>query len=162
MKQSEDQKVISIISDFNIAPLSGYLKNKIKHPDFVFEIAPYGQVFQSLARSSKSWLDIVWTLPERILPGFNKALQLEHINHEDILTDVDNFAESLIRASTQKYIFVVAWHFPVSNSYGILDWRDGLGLSSLLAKCNLRLAEKISTNKNIFMLPTHSWMEGIK
>ena len=162
MKKSEDQKVISIISDFNIAPLSGYLKNKIKHPDFVFETAPYGQVFQSLAHSSKSWLDIVWTLPERILPGFNIALQLEHINHEDILRDVDNFAESLIRASTQKYIFVAAWHLPVSNSYGILDWQDGLGLSSLLAKCNLRLSEKISSYRNIFMLPTHSWMGGIK
>jgi FkbH-like protein len=162
MKKSEDQKVISIISDFNIAPLSGYLKNKIKHPDFVFETAPYGQVFQSLARSSKSWLDIVWTLPERILPGFNKALQLEHIIHEDILTEVDDFAESLIRASTQKYIFVAAWHLPVSNGYGILDWQDGLGLSSLLAKCNLRLSEKIAKYHNIFMLPTHSWMGGIK
>ena len=102
MKKSEDQKIISIISDFNIVPLSGHLKNKLKHPKFVIETAPYGQVYQSLARSSDSWLDIVWTLPERILPGFNKALQCVQVKHEDILTEVDDFAESLIRASTQK------------------------------------------------------------
>jgi len=162
MKKSEDQKIISIISDFNIVPLSGHLKNKLKHPKFVIETAPYGQVYQSLARSSDSWLDIVWTLPERILPGFNKALQCVQVKHEDILTEVDDFAESLIRASTQKYIFVAAWHLPVSKGYGILDWQDGLGLSSLLTKCNLRLSAKISAHNNIFMLPAHSWMEGIK
>jgi len=162
MKNSASQKVISIISDFNIAPLTGYLKNKLKNQEFVFETAPYGQVYQSLARSSEGWLDIVWTLPERILPGFSKALQLEHIKHEDIMTEVDDFAESLISASTGKYIFVAAWHLPVNNSYGILDWQDGLGLSNLLAKCNLRLSAKISAHNNIFMLPTHRWMEGIK
>ena len=162
MKKPVNQKLVSLISDFNIAPLSGYLKNKLKNPEFVFETAPYGQVYQSLARSSESWLDIVWTSPERILPGFNKALQLEQIKHEDIMTEVEDFAENLIRASTGKYIFVAAWHLPVSNSYGILDWRDGLGLSSLLAKCNLRLSAKLSEHNKIFMLPTHRWIEGIK
>lgn len=162
MTKSISQKIIALISDFNIAPLSGHLKNKLKYPEFVLETAPYGQVYQSLARSSESWLDIVWTSPERILPGFHKALQLEKVKHEDILKEVDNFAQSLIKASAKKYIFVAAWYLPASNGYGMLDWQDGLGLSSLLAKCNLRLAEKILTNKNIFMLPTHSWMEGIK
>jgi FkbH-like protein len=162
VKTPANQKVIVVISDFNVAPLSGHLKNKLKHPEFVFETAPYGQVYQSLARSNESWLDIVWTLPERILPGFNKALQLECIKHDDILTEVDDFAESLIRASNQRYIFVAAWHLPASNGYGILDWQENLGLSSLLAKCNLRLSAKISAHNNIFMLPTHRWMEGIK
>ena len=151
MTKSISQKIIALISDFNIAPLSGHLKNKLKYPEFVLETAPYGQVYQSLARSSESWLDIVWTSPERILPGFHKALQLEKVMHEDILTEVDDFAQSLIKASAKKYIFVAAWYLPVSNGYGMLDWQDGLGLSSLLAKCNLRLAEKISTNKNIFI-----------
>ena len=83
-----NQKIITLISDFNIAPLSGFLKNKLKYPEFILETAPYGQVYQSLARSSESWLDIVWTSPERVLPGFKKACQLEEVTHEDILADV--------------------------------------------------------------------------
>ena len=157
-----NQNIITIISDFNIGPLSGFLRNKLEGPEFVLEAAPYGQVYQSLARSSESWLDIVWTSPERVLPGFNKACQLGEVMHEDILADVDDFAQSLIRASEKRYIFVAAWYLSTNIGYGMLDWKDGLGLSNLLAKCNIMLAEKISKSKNIFMLRTHSWMEGVK
>ena len=157
-----DEKVISLISDFNIAPLSGFLKNKLTHPEFILETEPYGQVYQSLVRSTGSWLDIVWTSPERVLPGFQTACQLEEVAHEDILADVDYFAQSLISASEKRYIFVAAWHLPANMGYGMLDWKNGLGLSNLLAKCNIRLAEKVSESNNIFMLCTNIWMEGIK
>jgi FkbH-like protein len=157
-----DRKIIRLVSDFNISPLSGFLSNKLKSQEFALELAPYGQVYQTLERSSENWLDIVWTTPERVLPGFHKALQLEEVMHEDILAEVDDFAQSLIWASEKRYIFVAAWHLSANHDYGMLDWKDGSGLSNLLAKCNIRLAEKISANKNIFMLPTHSWMEGLK
>ncbi|MBT6440274.1 MAG: HAD-IIIC family phosphatase, partial [Flavobacteriales bacterium] len=157
------QKIIRLISDFNIRPLSGYISNKLNTEKFALELAPYGQVYQALDRSSQSWLDIVWTTPERVLPGFYRALQLERVMHEDILSEVDDFVQSLICESERnKYIFVAAWHLSANNGYGMLDWQDGLGLSNLLAKCNLRLAEKISANKNIFVLPTHGWMEGLE
>ncbi|MDB9892086.1 HAD-IIIC family phosphatase [Amylibacter sp.] len=115
-----------------------------------------------MTRSSQSWLDIIWTSPERVLPGFQKACQFEEVAHEDILDDVDYFAQSLINASEKRYIFVASWHLPAKTGYGMLDWKNGLGLSNLLAKCNIRLAEKISESNNIFMLPTNIWMEGMK
>ena len=115
------QKIITIISDFNINSLSGFLKNKLEGSEFVLETSPYGQVYQSLARSSESWLDIVWTSPERVLPGFNKACQLEEVMHKDILDEVDDFVQSLIKASEKRYIFVAAWHLSANIGYGMLD-----------------------------------------
>jgi len=156
-----DKKKITLISDFNIAPLSGFLKNKLEHSEFLIETAPYGQVFQSLARSNESWLDIIWTLPERVLLGFQKACQLEEVLHEDVLAEVDDFAQRLLDVSEKRYVFVAAWHLPANIGYGMLDWREGLGLSNLLAKCNIRLAEKLSESNNIFMLPTNSWTDGV-
>jgi len=156
-----DKKKITLISDFNIAPLSGFLKNKLEHSEFLIETAPYGQVFQSLARSNESWLDIIWTLPERVLLGFQKACQLEEVLHEDVLAEVDDFAQRLLDVSEKRYVFVAAWHLPSNIGYGMLDWREGLGLSNLLAKCNIRLAEKLSESNNIFMLPTNSWTDGV-
>lgn len=162
MTDMTDQKIITLISDFNIAPLSGFLTNKLKHPEFILKTSPYGQVYQSLACSSESWLDIVWTSPERVLPGFQKACQLEEVAHEDILADVDDFAQRLISASEKRYIFVAAWQLTENIGYGMLDWKNGLGLSNLLAKCNIKLAEKVSESNNIFMLSTNSWTEGLK
>lgn len=156
------KKKITVTSDFNIEPLSRFLKNNLESPEFLLETAPFGQVYQSLSSSSESWLEIVWTLPERVLPYFKKACQLEEVTHEDVLADVDNFAQRLIMASEKRYIFVAAWHLPAHIGYGMLNWKDGLGLSNLLAKCNIMLAEKVSKSSNIFMLPTDSWMEGLK
>ena len=113
-------KKITLISDFNVLPLTGFLKNRLKHSEFLVETAPYGQVYQSLAVSSESWLDIIWTLPERILLGFQKACQLEEVVHEDILAEVDDFAERLIDISKKRYVFVAAWHLPANLGYGML------------------------------------------
>lgn len=161
MTDFKNKNIIRIVSDFNVGPLSGLLNNNLDDQQFKVVAAPYGQVYQSLTNSSESWIDIVWTSPERILPCFNKAYQFEEVVHDDILADVDDFVENLIRASETRYIFFAAWHLTANIGYGMLDWKDGLGLSNLLAKCNIRLAEKISERSNIFMLPTHSWMEGL-
>ena len=164
MTDPKDKKVITLISDFNVEPLSRLLKNRSNqdHSEFSFETAPYGQVYQSLARSTESWLDIIWTQPEGVLLGFRKACQLEEVLHEDILAEVDDFAQRLIDVSEKRYVFVAAWYLPANKGYGMLDWRDGLGISNLLAKCNVRLAERLNQSSNIFVLPTNGWMEGSK
>tara|TARA_B100001057_G_scaffold500435_1_gene615478 strand:+ start:10621 stop:12285 length:1665 start_codon:yes stop_codon:yes gene_type:complete len=159
VKNSNKTDLIRIISDFNAGPFSGLLTNKLGNYNFEIVVTPYGQVFQTLASPSESWLDIVWTTPERCLPTFNKACQLEEIDEKSVLYEVEIFADSLIAASENRKIFVAAWILPPNTGYGMLDWRNSLGLSNLLAKCNLFLAEKIKTNNNIYMLPTHSWVQ---
>jgi len=41
--------------------------------------------------------------------------------------------------------------------YGMLDWRPGLGLKHLLARMNLRLAERLSVHNNAFLLNAERW-----
>jgi len=88
------RKHLRLISDFNINPLVGCLQNAGALSDWVIESAPYGQVHQALTQTTDSWADILWTTPERILPGFYKAFQLEEVSHDVILADVEDFADS--------------------------------------------------------------------
>lgn len=157
-----ERNIIRIISDFNIEPLAGFLKNESVCKEFDIHVSPYGQFNQTLSKHSKSWVDIIWTTPERTLLNFKKAIQFQQISHDDVLADVEDFADRIIFLSKDRYVFISAWVLPIGNiGYGMLDWKDELGLSNLLAKCNLRIAEKISNYNNIFMLPTNNWMIGI-
>ena len=148
------KKFIRVISDFNSESLSVFLKHELAADEFDFEVAPFQQVYQTLSSATSSWADIVWTAPERTLPSFKRALQLEQTSHEDVLAEVEDFANSIIKASENRYLFFAAWVLPPVSGYGMLDWKDGVGLHNLLAKCNLRFAEKISVSSNIFMLPS--------
>lgn len=150
-----DGNLIRLISDFNIGSLAGFMANQGGLSEFEVEVTPFGQVFQSLGDQSKSWLDIIWTSPERTLGSFHQALHLEYVSHASVLEEVDRVADFIINASGGRYIFFMAWELPMTHrSYGMLDWRQDLGLSNLLAKCNLRLAEKLEPFNNIFIIPT--------
>jgi FkbH-like protein len=156
------RKHLRLISNFNISPLAGYLRNTDSLADWIIETAPYGQVHQELARRTDSWADILWTTPERILPNFYNAFQFEDISHDLVLADVDDFADSIIDNCQGRYVFVASWELPHGyHGHGMLDWRDGVGLSNLLAKCNLRLAEKLTNEKNIFILDAQQWMRVV-
>lgn len=114
------------------------------------------------ASQTKPWGAAVWTLPERTIQGFATAFNLEDIDHESVLAEVDAFAKSLIAAAGDTTLFVASWVLPVGFSgYGPLDWRPELGLKNLLARMNLRLAEKLAIASNIYMLDTDSWLAQI-
>lgn len=155
--------VITLISDSNIEPLAGYLKNATLPAGFSVNVAAYGQVYQTLGHPvADGWANVVWTAPERILPRFHQAFQLEDVRHEDVLADVDDFADAILRAAESQYQFVVSWVLPPNyRGYGMLNWRSGLGLSHLLAKCNLRLAERLAARNNVFMLDAPYWINRV-
>lgn len=155
------RKHLRLISNFNVSPLAGYLQNTDSLGEWEIESAPYGQVHQELERSTESWADILWTTPERILPNFYNAFQLEAVSHDLVLADVEDFADSIIDNCQGRYVFVASWELPHGYyGHGMLDWRDGMGLSNLLAKCNLKLAEKLTNEKNIFILNAQQWMRS--
>lgn len=154
--------LIRLISDFNIDSLAGYLKNSPACKQYEVEVSPYGQVYQTIGQPSQSWADIIWTTPERCLAHFYKAFQLEYVLHEDVLNDVDDFADALIGSCNGQYVFVTSWVLPPDyRGYGMLDWQEGLGLTHLLAKCNLRLAERLANQNTIFMLDAQNWQNGM-
>ena len=65
-----------LISDFNIEPLYGYLKNDGQPPSVISTVAPFGQLIQTLVDTqNKIWSDhhdfaLVWTRPDGISDSF--------------------------------------------------------------------------------------------
>ena len=69
-----------LVSDFNIEPLYGYLKNNKQAPSVISIVAPMGQVIQTLVDTDNEiWSEyhdfaLVWTRPEGVLNSFARAL----------------------------------------------------------------------------------------
>ena len=153
-----DMNSIFIISDFNAEPLARYLLSA-DDQSLSVETAPFGQVFQSLSDKSTGDGTVVWTLPEKVSPTFARACEFSKIDIDDCLNEVAAFANALIDSSTRsQYVFVASWLMAEDNrGYGILDWRNGLGLSNLLARMNLHLADLLAEVGNIYVLNAASW-----
>jgi FkbH-like protein len=151
---------LTLISDFNAELLSRILANQDSGDIPIdVQVAPYGQVYQSLAAGTQSRSGIVWTLPERSVPAFARALEFNEIDVEQCLDEVDVFAQALLGfAASCPYVFVASWCLSSDQrGYGMLDWKPGLGLANLLARINLHLAEKLSTASNVYLLDAARW-----
>jgi FkbH-like protein len=153
---------LTLVSDFNAEPLARYLANR---PDgaIAVESAPYGQVYQTLAAAPGGEGGIVWTLPERVLPTFARALEFAEVDAERCLDEVDSFAAAVLDyAARCKHVFVASWTLaPDQRGYGMLDWRGGLGLSHLLARMNLRLADRLAEAGNVYVLDAARWSAAV-
>lgn len=151
---------IQLISDFNVKPLVQFLaatKDSIE-----VEVAPFGQVYQSLGVVSSKTYDtaFVWTLPERIIPSFARAMGMEEVSHESCLAETQDFAKAVLTfARKRKHVFVSSWALPSNHrGYGVLDWMPQIGLSNLIARMNLCLADELSKATNVYILDVTRWL----
>ena len=154
-------KRFSLISDFNVEPLSRLLSNSPLE-GFKVEVASFGQVYQELAKASADddWGSLIWTLPEKTIPTFAKAMDFGVFDVDSCLDEVNMFAAAVLTyARHQQHIFVSSWALPPDyRGWGPLDWRPGLGLCNLLAQMNIRLAERLQEASNIYMLDAGRWL----
>lgn len=154
---------LKLISDFNAEPLARYLRNDQATSSLSIEVAPYGQVYQTLnAFTAPSWGSMIWTLPERIIPSFAQALNFEEIGLTQCMAEVDIFADAVLHFSAaHQHSFVASWVLPPGHrGYGMLDWRPGVGAANLLAHMNLRLAERVAGARNIYLLDAERWLHA--
>lgn len=154
-----------LISDFNAEPLARHLGNLQSAARLTVSVAPYGQVYQSLHAAADGvpvWGGIVWTLPERVIPAFSQALDFEEVDSAQCLAEVDLFADAVLHFSAaQRHNFVASWVLPPGHrGYGMLDWRPGTGIANLLARMNLRLAERLAEANNIYLLDAERWLQA--
>ncbi|HUA38734.1 MAG TPA: HAD-IIIC family phosphatase [Candidatus Sulfopaludibacter sp.] len=158
-----------LISDFNLENLSAYLANNREPPLFRCEVAPYGQVTQTLLDSTlPCWnpppdFTLVWTRPEAVLAGFREALNGDTVEEANLEREVDNYAETIARAGKlSKTIFVPTWNVPTMHlGHGLLDLAPGLGVSRLLMQANLRLLRSLSGIPNVVPLHASRWIEMV-
>ena len=155
---------VQLISDFNIEVLGRLLANSKEEPMVAVSTAPFNQVFQTLA-SAQPDLDcigLLWTRPEGVLLSYAKALAFEGYDVDAVLAEVDAYADLILSyASRHRYVLVVQW-IPTTGDrgQGMLDWRPGLGLRSLMARTQLRLAERLSKAANIYVVDPERWVSG--
>lgn len=162
---SANARQLFLISDFNVKQLGQYLTTQGEPGGFVIDVAPYGQVYQSLTsgQGQSGGIGIVWTLPERVIPSFARALQYEEANHETCIEETRNFARAVLKyAERRQHVFIASWTMPPGfRGYGLLDWKPGIGLANLVASMNCYLAQELSSARNVYMLDAMRWFDGV-
>lgn len=163
---TETTNELHLISDFNAKQLGQFLMTLKGSSPFSVKYAPFGQVYQSLQSDTteSGGIGLIWTLPERIIPTFSKAMQMEEVSHEDCIKETQAFASAILKfAEQKKYVFVTSWILPPGfRGYGLLDWKPGIGLAGLIANMNSCLAVELSRARNVYILDSSRWIEGIQ
>jgi FkbH-like protein len=168
MTEAVTRRVL-LIGDTTLDPVARMLERSEDLPQVRASAAPYGQVYQILLNPGHpAWADnpdfvVVWTAPHLTLPSVAKLLRFEFSSasaaYDQALLEVDEFADAVLQAASRgAVIYVPTWILPAYERWvQILSWRQGFGVANLLAKANLRLAERFASQPNIVLLDTQYW-----
>jgi len=154
-----------VVADFTANDLALALErdDDALGPTIEAEIAPFDQVVQTLhalAQPNQDTKDFafVWTRPERVSAAYARLLDGNAATQDDILAEVDTFADRLLAVQGARYVFVATWTIPpYFRGHGMLDMRSG-GVSHSIAAMNLRLAERLKQSPTVFVLDATRWM----
>jgi len=150
-----------LIADFNADTFARYLANTAM-PDADVKVAPFGQVYQALTGPGPGtdWPALVWTQPETVSDAFRRAAAFEVVDPAQALDEVDAFASAVKRfAQHARSVFVPTWTQPCwERGYGMLEWRPRVGVTHLLARMNLALADALAAEPTIFVLDAARWL----
>jgi FkbH-like protein len=156
-----------LISDFNIENLASYLRNGADGSEVACEVAPYGQLIQTLldptacvCRSSVDFA-VVWSRPESVLASFKGALTGLSAETSTILREVDEYCETLLKAKEWAHTtFVLTWVVPTfHHGHGMLDLAPEVGVARLLMEANLRLLQNLDGQLSVIPLNASKWIE---
>ncbi len=152
-----------IVSDFTVGELERRLNEDSELPIVEFEVAPFGQVVPTLMSPAPEGRDVlvVWTRPEAVCPAFARLLAFEPVSESEVLEQVDEFCNLLLKsAEAYKTVFVPTWAVPSQQrALGMIDARKG-GVTRALAAMNLRLMERLEAASNVFVLNAQRWIES--
>jgi FkbH-like protein len=136
--------------------------------------APYGQVYQILLDANHSAWSVrpetlvVWTVPHLTLPSVKKLLLCNFASapeeYDAALREAEQFGEAVVAASERVcQVLVPTWVLPTHERWiQTLTWRHGVGVSNLLAKANLLLADKFAAIENIVLLDAAYWHASLE
>jgi len=130
--------------------------------------APYGQVIHTLLdENSECWNEsystaLVWTRPQAVIDSYRKALEFHPFELDAVLAEVDSYAEALSRLTEKVSVLMIpSWtQSAQSPGYGMLDMRKGTGLTDLLYRMNLRLAENLDKHTGVYFLNAERWIQS--
>lgn len=157
-----------LISDFNLSNLASLLSITADAAAMPTTVAPFGQVYQTLRNAHlECWqtpydLAVVWTRPQGVIEAFAALLRGEATDSARILSQVDEFAEAVLALQGRVgAVLIPSW---VAAEYdaptGIRAFAGATGLSALLMRMNMRLAEKLGGQSNFYVLDTGRWIQA--
>jgi FkbH-like protein len=154
-----------IVADFTVQGLAPYLADA-EPPSLKALFAPFNQVVPVLLDgalpcwASKPDVAVVWTRPDSAVKSFARVLGHESVAIDDLLREVDEFAQCLRTASTRvSALFVPTWTWPAyDRGLGVLNLKPGIGAAYALMKMNARLAEAVADSPSIHLLDAARWV----
>jgi FkbH-like protein len=154
-----------LISDFTIDELANELRTADLHAGVGAQIAPFGQVTQTLmapAPVGAADFAVVWTRPETAVPAFGRLMAFEPVDEATLRAEVDAFCALIERAAPgYRFMFVPTWTQPSwERGLGMLDSRKG-GANAALARMNLQLMERLAATSNVFVLNAARWLASV-
>lgn len=164
---------VLLAGDTTLDPLGRLLERGQEALQLRTSAAPYGQVYQILLDASHSaWAFqpdylVVWTAPQLTLPSLGKLLRFEFESATEVydaaLREAEQFADAVRQAATRVGLVIVpSWILPTQERWiQTITWRQGIGVTNLLAKANLVLAEKFATQQNIVLLDAGYWQASL-
>jgi FkbH-like protein len=172
MKEPIIRRVL-LVGDTTLDPLARMLERSSELPSVKVFAAPYGQIYQILLNPAHpAWAEkpdflVVWTAPHLSLPSVDNLLRFAFTSaaaeYEAALAEVDQFADAVLQAASRVgLVCVPTWVLPAHERWiQTLGWRQGLGPAYLVAKANLRLAERFASQQNIVLLDSQFWQASL-
>src|SRR4029453_6460429 len=166
LSRSEPALDFFLVSNFNLSNLAALISNDEELPIIRAATAPVGQVMQVLLDPrNEHWTKtthgvVIWTSPESVSPSYKRLLENEETDSEDLLSEVDEFCNSIKAIPAHvKCIFVPSWIVgPLEKRMGLLDMDLRHGLSPALMRMNLRLLEGLRSDSRMFVLDAARWV----
>jgi len=157
---------VGIIADFNAQNLVVALVRACRPFEIRCTLGEFGQTIRSLHRlevgewASRPHALVVWTLPELTIPGFGQALQWKPFSLDQILAEVDEFAELIERTTNSvPAVIVPTWTLSaIRSGLGVLETKPGFGVGHALMAMNLRLIERLSSSPRVTVIDAQSWL----
>jgi FkbH-like protein len=153
-----------VLADFTVGDLAVRLADDADAPAMHVADAPFCQTTQGLltgAPQDAADFVLVWTRPELALPAFDRIVRGDGATEQQLLEDVDAFAELVRRgAESYRFAFVPTWTQPShQRGLGLIDTRPG-GVAWALAIVNARLMSQLGTAPNVFVMNAQRWIEA--
>src|SRR5262249_31696341 len=97
---------------------------------------------------------------EGMEPSFGALTEGEPVSMGRLIDGVDSFADIVMRAAQRfRTVLVATWVRSESGrSLGLLDWSQG-GQARMLARMNLRLADRLEGPSNVRLVDSQRWLD---
>jgi FkbH-like protein len=153
---------VVLVSDLNLTNFANILKSQAG-PLLNVRVAALDNVVPVLhGLTATDGSAVVWTQPGKVAAGFQRARQFAPVAIDEILSDVDHFAQAIrTAASVLKSVYVPLWQINPAESYGLQEMRHNTGVHGLLLQMNARLSERLADLSNVHLMNSTRWMQGV-